>query len=74
MDLQIPEAQWRPKKLNQIPRYSHRDNYNQSVESQRKGENLQNSKGKMIHRIQGSPNKIIIRFFSRNFGGQKTVG
>lgn len=71
MDLQIPEARWRPNKLNpQI----HRDNYNQSVESQRKRENLQNSKRKMTHRIQGSPNKIIIRFFSRNFGGQKTVG
>ena len=36
-------------------------------------ENLESSWGKEINQIQGNPNKVIGRFFSRNSVGQKGV-
>ena len=46
--------------------------YNQTLESQRLRENLENSKGDTTHYMQGIV-KIISRFLVRNIEGQKRV-
>ena len=48
--------------------------YNQTVGSHRQRENLESSKREVTHHIQGTANKIISIFLTRNLRGQKTVG
>ena len=48
--------------------------YNQTVQCQNQGENIESSKRESTHHIQVILDKILDRFVIRNFEVQKAVG
>ena len=68
---QIQEVQRVPYKIN--PRRNTPRHILIKLTKIKDRENLESSQGKETNNIQGNPNKVIGRFFSRNSAGQKGV-
>ena len=69
--IQIQEAQQVPYKIN--PRRNTPRHILIKLTKIKDRENIESSYGKETNNIQGNPDKVIGRFFSRNSAGQKGV-